>query len=749
MMTPMDEGESAANAILPNFSNWMRSTTTNYSDDIGSQSDDDSSATSENMGNYDVSDSTDNKHRGNAPTNTQGAPRNTNVSGNTRSNNGGNGNTNNNVNNNANERREAFMDEGLAVGQGHRHGATVYDDWGLPISNPSYFREGRNMCRPWLIAVNILAIGLVVGIIVHGGPSSDYEYRRYNWYGQEIMEEPETTWQFLGEEMVGPIPDRHEAENRLVGFGHHLAMNEEGDRIAVARTSGHGNSPGEVYVYSWKEGFRHKHNHPATPGKWRLEQVLTAKLSDEDLTKFHTGQQHTPLAMSASGHRVAFTEGDHVFIFESPKQGKVWKQIAKVQSLDHDAEDAEEEGGSETQALTSGNDAEEDEAVTEKENSEEEEAETVLEGEDDEKPATAATPKKAATTKTKKKAASTTTKTKTKSKAAVEDEADIDDDDDDQFDDDDDDDGDSRKLANTDWERSGNHFGKHLAFSHDGGTLAVMGFSRAKGGYIRVFQDEAADVHHEDHEEVVHIFEPTPDIFLEEYGDSLALSGDGTKIAVGIATSDAMGSQGTHTGIVQVYAINKYNLEWSRIGQPIFGDYAMEGFGGTLSLSEDGLVLAVGVAFGGGPVKAYDLVELNHLAHEFEWQQRGKTLTGSNHREHFGNQVRLSYDGSFLAVGAPGSPDMLESDEAIDDEMVKYLHGKAYRFKYSHEGHDWLDDGLATSSYEGDAFGYSLAISGDGERVVVGAPFRIVEDELNVGVVQVFGEDEEEEEEAN
>ena len=276
-----------------------------------------------------------------------------------------------------------------------------------------------------------------------------------------------------------------------------------------------------------------------------------------------------------------------------------------------------------------------------------------------------------------------------------------------------------------------------------------MGYSRAKGGYIRVFQDEAADVHHEDHEEVVHIFEPTPDIFLEEYGDSLALSGDGTKIAVGIATSDAMGSQGTHTGIVQVYAINKYNDEWSRIGQPLFGDYAMEGFGGTLSLSEDGLVLAVGVAFGGGPVKAYDLVELNHLAHEFEWTQRGQTLTGSNHREHFGNQVRLSYDGSFLAVGAPGSPDMLEADEAIEDEMVTYLHGKAYRFKYSHEGHDWLDDGLATSSYEGDAFGYSLAISGDGERVVVGAPFRIVEDELNVGVVQVFGEDEEDEEEEN
>ena len=225
----------------------------------------------------------------------------------------------------------------------------------------------------------------------------------------------------------------------------------------------------------------------------------------------------------------------------------------------------------------------------------------------------------------------------------------------------------------------------------------------------------------------------------------MALSGDGMKIAIGIATSDAMGSQGTHTGVVQVYAINEYNEEWSRIGQPIFGDYAMEGFGGAVSLSEDGLVLAVGVAFGGGPVKVYEVVELDHLGHKWQWTQRGQTLTGSNHREHFGAQVRLNYDGTFVAVGAPGSPDMLESDEVIDDDMVQYLHGKAYLYQFSNEGKNWMDAGHATSSYEGDAFGYSLAVSGNGERVVVGAPFRIVEDEINVGVVQIFGGEEEEE----
>ena len=84
---------------------------------------------------------------------------------------------------------------------------------------------------------------------------------------------------------------------------------------------------------------------------------------------------------------------------------------------------------------------------------------------------------------------------------------------------------------------------------------------------------------------------------------------------------------------------------------------------------------------------------------------------------------------------------MLELDEPIEDNMLQYLHGKAYLFEYSDQGNAWVDAGHATSTYEGDAFGYSLAVSGDGGRVLVSAPFRIVENELNVGIAQVFGDE--------
>jgi hypothetical protein len=165
----------------------------------------------------------------------------------------------------------------------------------------------------------------------------------------------------------------------------------------------------------------------------------------------------------------------------------------------------------------------------------------------------------------------------------------------------------------------------------------------------------------------------------------------------------------------------------------------MEGFGGALSLSEDGMVLAAGVAYGGGPVKIFELIELDHYAKRWHWQQMGQALMGNHPKEHFGSQVRLDHNGALVAIGAPGSPDMMNQEEPIEDDMEPYLHGKAYLFGYNRESQQWENKGEASSIYEGDGFGYSVAIDGDGDRVIVGAPFRIVDDEVNVGVVQAFG----------
>jgi len=223
------------------------------------------------------------------------------------------------------------------------------DDWGLPISNPNNFHEGRNLCRPWLVAINLFAVILVVSILVHGGPDMDYASYSFvatndnQHYYQGLLDPPETKWESLGKDLVGPIPNnKHRAAvNRLVGFGHHVAMNEEGDRIAIARTSRNPDMPGEVFVYSRKDA-KHTRN---DRNNWRLEQVISAELTEDDKRMSHTGQQHTPLAMSASGHRIAFTEGDHVFVFESLNDREYWRQIAKVHPMGRDHEDAKEKEG--------------------------------------------------------------------------------------------------------------------------------------------------------------------------------------------------------------------------------------------------------------------------------------------------------------------------------------------------------------------------------------------------------------------
>jgi hypothetical protein len=610
-------------------------------------------------------------------------------------------NNNNKVNNNhkhvtRKNQDDFFVDDGIVVGgygQGHCHGAAVYDDWGLPISNPTNFRQGRNaFCRPWLILLNLVAMVLLIGILMQGGPSYSTTSSPSSQQQEDV---PDTTLDMIaGPELIGPIPERNEAESRMVGYGHHVVMSETGDRIAVARASGHFNESGQVFVYSnnnksnKKNRKQKQHKHVSSNNinndKWQLEQILTAELEQDDLKQFHTGQQHSPLAMSASGDRIAFTEGDHVFIFESSRQGVEWKQIAKLQSLDEEWESAQKQKAQQQQQQQQQQEHPEEQA-------------TAVTADDDE---------------------------------------DEDDDDDDAVSND----ANTRRLAAVDWGNEGSHFGKHLAFSHDGKTLAVMGFNNRKGGYVRVFYDETADIHHKvDHDEIQHLFEPTPDIFLQDVGDALALSGDGKKLAIGIATSrDALHDTGNHNGVVEVFAMGT-DYEWYRIGESIFGDHPMEGFGGALSLSEDGMVLAAGVVDGGGPVKIFELIELDHFGRNFHWQQMGQTLLGNHPKEHFGSQVRLDHDGAFVAIGAPGSPDMLNQEEPIEDNMERYLHGKAYLFGFNRESHKWENIGEATSTYEGDGFGYSVAIDGDGDRVIVGAPFRIVSNEVNVGVVQTFG----------
>jgi hypothetical protein len=195
-----------------------------------------------------------------------------------------------------------------------------------------------------------------------------------------------------------------------------------------------------------------------------------------------------------------------------------------------------------------------------------------------------------------------------------------------------------------------------------------------------------------------------------KFGQSVSLSDDGNIVAVG-QTGDPINSNPTDTGRVKVYEF--VNNQWVQLGNTIFGTMGRDEFGYQVSLSADGNILAIGT-FGKGEVKVYEL--LNGV-----WTQIGNTLVGNSTGDLFGFSLSLTSDGNTLVVGA---------------RSINAGPGSAYIFE--NQGGNWVlvhDPILGVAT--GDQAGFSVSITRDGSRVVVSS---IGNDQVasNAGHVRIF-----------
>ncbi len=99
-------------------------------------------------------------------------------------------------------------------------------------------------------------------------------------------------------------------------------------------------------------------------------------------------------------------------------------------------------------------------------------------------------------------------------------------------------------------------------------------------------------------------------------------------------------------------------------------------------------------------------------------------VTASNGKlnDYFGLTVALSNDGSTLVVGAPGedsSATGVNGDESTEKQLQS---GAAYVFEY--KDNKWVQHTYlkASDSTQNSKFGYSLALSSDGNTLAIGAP---------------------------
>ena len=130
-------------------------------------------------------------------------------------------------------------------------------------------------------------------------------------------------------------------------------------------------------------------------------------------------------------------------------------------------------------------------------------------------------------------------------------------------------------------------------------------------------------------------------------GYSVALSADGTRLAVGANKGD--GVNGIDSGHVRVFEYS--GTDWAQLGGDVDGEAAGDRSGWSVALSADGTRLAVGAIFNGG-----NGINSGH-ARVFDyngaaWTQIGEDIDGEDASDQSGASVALSADGTRLAVGA-------------------------------------------------------------------------------------------------
>jgi len=264
--------------------------------------------------------------------------------------------------------------------------------------------------------------------------------------------------------------------------------------------------------------------------------------------------------------------------------------------------------------------------------------------------------------------------------------------------------------ADIDGEAAGEFFGSSVAISSDGSRVAIGG-AAIDAGHVRVFDlvgstwtQVGADIDGE--------------AAGDQSGDSVALSSDGSRVAIGAFGNDGTGIDAGH---VRVYDL--IGSTWTQVGADIDGEAAEDYSGYSVALSSDGSRIAIGAyandgtGTSAGHVRVFDLVGST-------WTQVGADIDGEAADDYSGWSVAMSSDGSRVAIGAYGN------------DGTGALAGHVRVFDLV--GSTWTQVGADIDGEAAvDASGYSIAMSSDGSRIAIGA-YANDGAGANAGHVRVF-----------
>jgi len=225
------------------------------------------------------------------------------------------------------------------------------------------------------------------------------------------------------------------------------------------------------------------------------------------------------------------------------------------------------------------------------------------------------------------------------------------------------------------------------------------------------------------------------------YGLSAAISRDGRTVAVTSIFEDSAavgidgdGADNSALDAGAVYVFAQGDAGWTQQAYvKASNSESSDQFGYSVALSGDGNTLAVGAnleassamgvngdqddnsVFGAGAVYVF-------VRDGATWSQQAYVkASNTDAADVFGYQVGLSFDGDTLAVAAQGEDSAAPGVNF--DETNNDAGGAGAAYVFSRDGASWTQQAYlkASNPEENDLFGSSIAISDDGDTIVVGA----------------------------
>ena len=199
----------------------------------------------------------------------------------------------------------------------------------------------------------------------------------------------------------------------------------------------------------------------------------------------------------------------------------------------------------------------------------------------------------------------------------------------------------------------------------------------------------------------------------DESGYSVSLNNLGNIIAIGANKNDGGGNMSGHT---RIYEYNSINNVWEKLGQDIDGEASYDESGTSVSLNSLGNIVVIGAYKndeGGnmsGHTRIYEYDSINDV-----WEQLGQDINGGSAYDRLGVSVSLNDDGNIVAIGVPkdDGTSLNSGDNRGSAKIFKY---NSVNNVWNQLGQDI--DGEAA----GDESGWSVSLNSSGYIIAIGSP---------------------------